>query len=53
MMVALSLPPNGDPRLQQPVGISSCGKTQNMDDGQEEKLTAVSEVMKALLCFHL
>lgn len=31
MMVALSLPPNGEPRLQQPVGISSCGKTQNMD----------------------
>lgn len=31
MMVALSLPPNGDPRLQQPVGITSCGKTQNMD----------------------
>uniref|UniRef100_H3DPR2 Syntaxin-binding protein 5-like n=1 Tax=Tetraodon nigroviridis TaxID=99883 RepID=H3DPR2_TETNG len=24
MMVALSLPPTGDPRLQQPVGISSC-----------------------------
>lgn len=29
MMVALSLPPSGDPRLQQPVGISSCGKTRN------------------------
>lgn len=27
MMVALSLPPTGDPRLQQPVGISSCGET--------------------------
>lgn len=27
MMVALSLPPGGDQRLQQPVGISSCGKT--------------------------
>uniref|UniRef100_A0A4W6F0M7 Syntaxin-binding protein 5-like n=1 Tax=Lates calcarifer TaxID=8187 RepID=A0A4W6F0M7_LATCA len=26
MMVALSLPPGGDQRLQQPVGISSCGK---------------------------
>ncbi|XP_034530857.1 syntaxin-binding protein 5 isoform X3 [Notolabrus celidotus] len=25
MMVALSLPPGGDQRLQQPVGISSCG----------------------------
>lgn len=31
MMVALSLPPSGDQRLQQPVGISSCGKAQNMD----------------------
>lgn len=27
MMVALSLPPGGDQRLQQPVAISSCGKT--------------------------
>lgn len=27
MMVALSLPPGGDQRLQQPVGISSCGET--------------------------
>ena len=26
MMVALSLPPGGDQRLQQPVGIASCGK---------------------------
>lgn len=26
MMVALSLPPGGDQRQQQPVGISSCGK---------------------------
>uniref|UniRef100_A0A8C3AMD4 Syntaxin-binding protein 5-like n=1 Tax=Cyclopterus lumpus TaxID=8103 RepID=A0A8C3AMD4_CYCLU len=26
MMVALSMPPGGDQRLQQPVGISSCGK---------------------------
>lgn len=29
MMVAISLPPIGDQRLQQPVGISSCGKGMN------------------------
>lgn len=40
MIVALSLPPSGDPRLQQPVGISSCGKNQNIDvplDRQRKK----------------
>lgn len=31
MMVALSLPPGGDQRLQQPVGISSCGKTPKLN----------------------
>lgn len=29
MMVALSLPPGGEQRLQQPVAISSCGKSVN------------------------
>lgn len=35
MMVALSLPPGGDQRLQQPVGISSCGKTLNLVKKQQ------------------
>ncbi|XP_029685095.1 syntaxin-binding protein 5 isoform X6 [Takifugu rubripes] len=33
MMVALSLPPNGDQRLQQPVGISSCGTLVGLKGG--------------------
>ncbi|XP_035529339.1 syntaxin-binding protein 5 isoform X2 [Morone saxatilis] len=33
MMVALSLPPGGDQRLQQPVGISSCGTLVSLKGG--------------------
>uniref|UniRef100_A0A4W6F0P3 Syntaxin binding protein 5 n=1 Tax=Lates calcarifer TaxID=8187 RepID=A0A4W6F0P3_LATCA len=33
MMVALSLPPGGDQRLQQPVGISSCGTVVRLKGG--------------------
>ncbi|XP_038584799.1 syntaxin-binding protein 5 isoform X6 [Micropterus salmoides] len=33
MMVALSLPPGGDQRLQQPVGISSCGTMVRLKGG--------------------
>ncbi|XP_040916073.1 syntaxin-binding protein 5 isoform X4 [Toxotes jaculatrix] len=33
MMVALSLPPGGDQRLQQPVGISSCGTLVRLKGG--------------------
>ncbi|XP_049917358.1 syntaxin-binding protein 5 isoform X1 [Epinephelus moara] len=33
MMVALSLPPGGDQRLQQPVGISSCGTMVTLKGG--------------------
>ncbi|XP_029982044.1 syntaxin-binding protein 5 isoform X9 [Sphaeramia orbicularis] len=33
MMVALSLPPTGDQRLQQPVGISSCGTLVRLKGG--------------------
>ncbi|CAK6966021.1 syntaxin-binding protein 5 [Scomber scombrus] len=33
MMVALSLPPGGDQRLQQPVGISSCGTLARLKGG--------------------
>ncbi|GLD47796.1 syntaxin-binding protein 5-like isoform X2 [Lates japonicus] len=33
MMVALSLPPGGDQRLQQPVGISSCGTIVRLKGG--------------------
>ncbi|XP_042356379.1 syntaxin-binding protein 5 isoform X4 [Plectropomus leopardus] len=33
MMVALSLPPGGDQRLQQPVGISSCGTMATLKGG--------------------
>uniref|UniRef100_UPI0037E8812E syntaxin-binding protein 5 isoform X3 n=1 Tax=Semicossyphus pulcher TaxID=241346 RepID=UPI0037E8812E len=33
MMVALSLPPGGDQRLQQPVGISSCGTIASLKGG--------------------
>ncbi|XP_042293027.1 syntaxin-binding protein 5 isoform X4 [Thunnus thynnus] len=33
MMVALSLPPSGDQRLQQPVGISSCGTLARLKGG--------------------
>ncbi|KAF7666919.1 hypothetical protein LDENG_00087400 [Lucifuga dentata] len=33
MVVALSLPPSGDQRLQQPVGISSCGTLQRLKGG--------------------
>ncbi|XP_059208825.1 syntaxin-binding protein 5 isoform X5 [Centropristis striata] len=33
MMVALSLPPGGDQRLQQPVGISSCGTMVELKGG--------------------
>ncbi|XP_068577711.1 syntaxin-binding protein 5 isoform X4 [Cebidichthys violaceus] len=33
MMVALSLPPGGDQRLQQPVGIASCGSMVELKGG--------------------
>lgn len=33
MIVALSLPPSGDQRLQQPVGISSCGTLARLKGG--------------------
>uniref|UniRef100_A0A3Q1H5H8 Syntaxin-binding protein 5-like n=1 Tax=Anabas testudineus TaxID=64144 RepID=A0A3Q1H5H8_ANATE len=33
IMVALSLPPGGDQRLQQPVGISSCGTLMRLKGG--------------------
>ncbi|KAM6917504.1 syntaxin-binding protein 5 isoform 2-T2 [Lycodopsis pacificus] len=33
MMVALSLPPAGDQRLQQPVGVSSCGSMVELKGG--------------------
>ncbi|XP_060919456.1 syntaxin-binding protein 5 isoform X3 [Labrus mixtus] len=33
MMVALSMPPGGDQRLQQPVGISSCGTMASLKGG--------------------
>ncbi|XP_034418523.1 syntaxin-binding protein 5 isoform X3 [Cyclopterus lumpus] len=33
MMVALSMPPGGDQRLQQPVGISSCGSMVTLKGG--------------------
>ncbi|XP_004540174.1 syntaxin-binding protein 5 isoform X10 [Maylandia zebra] len=33
MMVALSLPPSGDQRLQQPVGIASCGTLVKLKGG--------------------
>ncbi|XP_068436014.1 syntaxin-binding protein 5 isoform X3 [Clinocottus analis] len=33
MMVALSLPPAGDQRLQQPIGISSCGSMVTLKGG--------------------
>uniref|UniRef100_A0A3Q1BJ21 Syntaxin-binding protein 5-like n=1 Tax=Amphiprion ocellaris TaxID=80972 RepID=A0A3Q1BJ21_AMPOC len=33
MMVALSLPPGGDQRLQQPVGIASCGTMAQLKGG--------------------
>nr|XP_046268726.1 syntaxin-binding protein 5 isoform X4 [Scatophagus argus] len=33
MMVALSLPPGGDHRMQQPVGISSCGTLAGLKGG--------------------
>ncbi|XP_075963658.1 syntaxin-binding protein 5 isoform X2 [Anarhichas minor] len=33
MMVALSLPPGGDQRLQQPVGVSSCGSMVELKGG--------------------
>ncbi|XP_041667942.1 syntaxin-binding protein 5 isoform X3 [Cheilinus undulatus] len=33
MMVALSMPPGGDQRLQQPVGISSCGTMVSLKGG--------------------